>query len=100
MAGGAPGRQPLNSPNSSCAARSSFCLAASGAAAELTRRQIQIDARDLLQRLSSTTWAYGRDPELYQFLKTMETYRKTFASDTTLILSTDGEFFRYLKQSR
>jgi HflC protein len=44
--------------------------------------------------------AYGRDPELYQFLKTMETYRKALAPDTTLILSTDGEFFRYLKQSR
>jgi membrane protease subunit HflC len=44
--------------------------------------------------------AYGRDPELYQFLKTMDTYRKTLAPDTTLILSTDGEFFRYLKQSR
>ena len=44
--------------------------------------------------------AYGRDPELYQFLKTMETYRKTLAADTTLILSTDGEFFRFLKQSR
>jgi membrane protease subunit HflC len=44
--------------------------------------------------------AYGRDPELYQFLKTMETYRRTLATDTTLILSTDGEFFRFLKQSR
>jgi membrane protease subunit HflC len=44
--------------------------------------------------------AYGRDPELYQFLKTMETYRKTLAADTTLILSTDGEFFKFLKQSR
>ena len=44
--------------------------------------------------------AYNRDPELYQFLKTMETYRKTFATDTTLILSTEGEFFKYLKQSR
>ena len=44
--------------------------------------------------------AYGRDPELYQFLKTMETYRKTMGADTTLILSTDGEFFRFLKQSR
>ena len=44
--------------------------------------------------------AYGRDADLYQFLKTMETYRKTFSPDTTLILSTDGEFLRYLKQSR
>ena len=44
--------------------------------------------------------AYGRDPELYQFLKTMETYRKTMGADTTLILSTDGEFYRFLKSSR
>ena len=44
--------------------------------------------------------AYSRDPELYQFLKTMETYRRTFGQDTTLILSTEGEFFKYLKQSR
>jgi hypothetical protein len=30
----------------------------------------------------------------------VETYRKTFAPDTTLILSTDGEFFRFLKESK
>jgi hypothetical protein len=30
----------------------------------------------------------------------METYRKTMGADTTLILSTDGEFFKFLKQSR
>lgn len=44
--------------------------------------------------------AYGRDPEFYQFLKTMETYRNTLNADTLLLLSTDGEFFRFLKQSR
>lgn len=44
--------------------------------------------------------AYNRDAELYQFLKTMETYRKTLAADTTLILSTEGDFFKYLKQVR
>ena len=44
--------------------------------------------------------AYNRDPELYQFLKTMGTLRKTMAADTTLILSTDGEFYKFLKQSR
>jgi membrane protease subunit HflC len=43
---------------------------------------------------------YGRDPEFYQFLKTMETYRTALAADTLLLLSTDGEFFRFLKQSR
>ena len=35
--------------------------------------------------------------ELYEFLKTMETYGKVLDSSTTLILSTDSELFKYLK---
>jgi membrane protease subunit HflC len=33
----------------------------------------------------------------YQFLKTMEIYGQTIDTETTLILSTDGEFYKYLK---
>ena len=33
----------------------------------------------------------------YEFLKTMETFRATVAKDTTLILSTEGDFYRFLK---
>ena len=44
--------------------------------------------------------AYNRDPEFYRFLKTMETYRETLDEDTLLVLTTDGEFLRYLKASR
>lgn len=33
----------------------------------------------------------------YQFLKTMETYENTIDSETSLILTTDGEFYKYLK---
>ncbi|MFQ5416556.1 MAG: protease modulator HflC [Myxococcota bacterium] len=40
--------------------------------------------------------AYERDPEFYAFLRTMEAYRSTIGSDTTLVLSPDSEFFRYL----
>lgn len=40
--------------------------------------------------------AYSRDPEFYQFLDSLETYRKILGRDTTLILSTDSELFRYL----
>jgi len=43
--------------------------------------------------------AYNLDPELYQFLKTMESYRTSLAKETWLILSTDSEFLRYLKNS-
>ena len=40
--------------------------------------------------------AYSRAPEFYQFLDSLETYRKILGRDTTLILSTDSELFRYL----
>jgi membrane protease subunit HflC len=35
--------------------------------------------------------------EFYNFVKTMETYRSSMSRDTTLLLSTDSEFFRWLK---
>lgn len=44
--------------------------------------------------------AYNRDPEFYRFLKTMETYRETLDEQTLLVLTTDGEFLKYLKASR
>jgi len=42
--------------------------------------------------------AYGRDPELYQLVRTLEAYRHAIDEGTTLILSPNSEFFRYLKQ--
>jgi membrane protease subunit HflC len=44
--------------------------------------------------------AYNRDPEFYRFLKTMETFRETMDEGTLLVLTTDGEFLRYLKAAR
>ena len=47
--------------------------------------------------------AYGGSPEsaeFYRFLRTMETYQKTFNRDSTLILSTDSDLFRYLKRTQ
>ncbi|GEP44194.1 protease modulator HflC [Brevifollis gellanilyticus] len=37
--------------------------------------------------------------ELFEFLKTMEAYKKIITADTNLILSTDSSFLRYLKSS-
>jgi membrane protease subunit HflC len=42
--------------------------------------------------------AYGRDPEFYQLVRTLEAYRNSITEGTTLILSPESEFFRYLKQ--
>jgi membrane protease subunit HflC len=41
--------------------------------------------------------AYSKDPELYQFLKSMETLKDSLGKDTWLILSTDTELLKYLK---
>ena len=38
--------------------------------------------------------------ELYGFLKSMETFENTFDTSTTVILSTDSELFKYLKNIR
>jgi modulator of FtsH protease HflC len=44
--------------------------------------------------------AYNRDPDFYRFLKTMETLQATLDKNTVLVLSTDGDFLRYLGQVR
>jgi membrane protease subunit HflC len=38
--------------------------------------------------------AYNNDPEFYAFLKTLETYKSTINKDTTLMLTTENEFYR------
>jgi membrane protease subunit HflC len=43
--------------------------------------------------------AYNRDPEFYQFMKTLEVYRTIMDKDTWLLLSTDAEFLKYLKST-
>ena len=40
--------------------------------------------------------AYSRDPEFFDFLKSLETYRNILNKNTTLILSTDSELLKYL----
>ena len=43
--------------------------------------------------------AYGRDADLYQFLKSMETLNASLDDKATLILSTDSELLKYLKDA-
>lgn len=41
--------------------------------------------------------AYGLDPDFYSFSKTLEIYSEALDKDSSLVLSTDSEFFKYLK---
>jgi membrane protease subunit HflC len=42
--------------------------------------------------------AYQRDPDFYGFLQTLESYRNAIDEKSTIILSTDSEYFKFLKK--
>ena len=41
--------------------------------------------------------AYDQDADFYSFLKTFETYKATIDDKTTIILTTDSDYYKYLK---
>jgi membrane protease subunit HflC len=62
--------------------------------AQEIRGKADAEAADIYAR------AYNKDPDFYRFLKTMEVYRTTIDADTLLMLSTEGEFLRYLERAK
>ena len=43
------------------------------------------------------TRAYDQDADFYSFLKTFETYKVTIDDKSTIILTTDSDYYKYLK---
>ena len=41
--------------------------------------------------------AYNRDPEFYAFSRTLEAYKESQNKNSVMILTTDGDYYRYLK---
>ena len=44
--------------------------------------------------------AYKSDPKFYAFIRSMEAYKNSFKSDTTIILSQDSDFLEFLHQTK
>lgn len=42
--------------------------------------------------------AYNKDVDFYEFLKTLETYEQTIGKQNTIIMSTDSDYYKYLKK--
>jgi membrane protease subunit HflC len=59
--------------------------------AEIIRGQADAEASRIYSE------AFGADPEFYAFLRTLESYPDTVGPSSTLILGTDSEYFRYLR---
>lgn len=72
-------------------------------------QRIQSEAYESAQRIrgradAEATKIYARafnnDPEFYSFLRTLETYRTTLDSSTTIVLSTQSEYMKFLKGTK
>jgi membrane protease subunit HflC len=66
---------------------------------EAYRKAQEIKGRADAEATRIYAQAYNADPDFYQFLKTLETYRTTLQNETWLILSTGSEFLKYLKST-
>ena len=44
--------------------------------------------------------AYNKDPNFFEFLKTMEAYKSSIKDKDVIIMSTDSDFYKYLKKVR
>ena len=44
--------------------------------------------------------AYNQDKEFYIFLRTLESYKKTITKDGKLVISTDSDYYKYLKSAK
>lgn len=51
------------------------------------------------QAIAIYATAYGKDPEFYAFLRSLEAYQQFMSEGTTMVLTTDSDLFRYLHGS-
>ena len=65
---------------------------------EMEKASAEIRGKANAQVIQLTAQAYGKSPEFYNFLRRLEVFKQTFGADTRLILSTDSDLFRLLKQ--
>lgn len=64
---------------------------------EAYRQSQEIKGKADAEAIKIYAEAYSKDPEFYSFLKTLESYEENLQKSTTVILSTDSEYLKYLK---
>ncbi|MFT5326548.1 MAG: membrane protease subunit HflC [Planctomycetaceae bacterium] len=64
---------------------------------EMEQKSAEIRGEADAQVIELTAGAYGQSPEFYEFLRRLEVLKKTLDQDTRLILSTEGDLLRMLK---
>jgi len=64
------------------------------------RRSQEIKGKADAEAANIYAAAYNKDASFYRFMRTMEIYRETLDIETVLVLSTDGEFLKYLSTTK
>ena len=64
------------------------------------RRSQEIKGKADAEAANIYAAAYNKDASFYRFMRTMEIYRETLDKETVLVLSTDGEFLKYLGSTK
>lgn len=77
--------------------RSDATMEASAIKSEAEKKSLIIKGEGEKESMQIYTKAYREDPEFFYFLNSLETYKKILNENTTLILSTKSELFRYLE---
>ena len=62
-----------------------------------TRKSEEIRGKADAEAAGIYAAAYNQDPDFYSFTRTLESYKKTLGTNSRLVLSSDSEFYKYLK---
>ncbi|MFW8602058.1 protease modulator HflC [Desulfobacterota bacterium M19] len=65
-----------------------------------TEQAEEIKGRADAQAVTIYAAAYNRDPEFYAFSKTLQSYEKTMGKNTSLVISSDSPFFKYMQDMK
>lgn len=64
------------------------------------RRSQEIKGRADAEAANIYARAYNKDANFYKFMKTMDIFKDALDKETTLVLTTDGEFLRFLNGAK
>ncbi len=64
---------------------------------EAYRKALEIRGDADAQAAAIYAEAYNQDKEFYNFLRTLESYKKTISKNGKLVISTDADYYKYLR---
>jgi modulator of FtsH protease HflC len=65
---------------------------------EAYRKALEIRGQAEAKAIRIYARSMNADPEFYEFVRTMDAYKKSLPADSRLILSTDGEFLKRFRK--